>query len=167
MNIVSQIFGIVGMAALFSIYQQKERKKLLLCKLTADIMWVIHYMLLGAVGGAIPNFVGIFRECVFINRDKKWANNIVFPVIFIAVNWLLALSTLKLPINFLPVCASTFVTVSLWVRNPTITKIIAVPVSVTFIIYDIFVGSWAGIVNESIALISILISFINGRKSGY
>lgn len=168
MKYIAQIFGVLGMAALFMSYQQTERKKLIGCKLVADVMWVAHYMLLGAVGGAIPNFVGIFREIVFMQRSdekKKWAKSPVIPAVFIIINWTLAIITWKTPLSLLPICASTFVTISLWVKNPKLTRAIGAPVSCAFIIYDIFVGSWIGIVNESVALVSIISSYIkNDRK---
>lgn len=167
MKIIAQLIGVLGMAALFMSYQQTERKKLIGCKLIADVMWVVHYLLLGAVGGAIPNFVGIFRELVFMRRSdgKKWANSPIVPAVFILINWTLAIITWKTSLSLLPICASTFVTISLWVKNPKLTRTIGAPVSVAFIIYDIFVGSWIGIINESVALISIASFYIkNGRK---
>ncbi len=169
MKIIAQLIGVLGMAALFMSYQQTERKKLIGCKLIADIIWVIHYLMLGAVGGAIPNFVGIFRELVFMQRsdeNKKWAKSPVIPIIFILINWTLAIITWKSALSLLPICASTFVTISLWVKNPKLTRTIGAPVSVAFIIYDIFVGSWIGIINESVALVSIITSYIkNDRKN--
>lgn len=165
MQWIAQIFGILAMVALFSVYQQEERKKLLRSKLMADVCWVIHYLCLGAVGGLIPNFVGIFRELVFINRDKKkWASANFWPVLFIAINWGLAFAGTKDLLDYMPVCASTFVTISLWLRKPKLTKIILAPVCMTFLIYDVFVGSWAGVLNESISLVSIAISFVKGMR---
>ncbi len=158
----AQIFGIGAMFALFLTYQQNDRKKLLICKLCADICWVAHYMCLGASGGAIPNFVGIFRELVFVNREsKRQANNFLWPVVFILANFILGIFILDSILGLLPICASALVTVSLWCKRPVMTKIISVPVSMSFLIYDIFVGSWIGVINESIALLSIFISFIN------
>lgn len=159
-QIIAQLFGALGMASLFCSYQQTEHKRLIICKLGADIMWVIHYLCLSAFGGAIPNFVGIFRELVFMQSDKKWARSPVFPALFILINWGLAIATWRSALTLLPICASTFVTISLWIKNPRVTRMICAPVSVCFLIYDIFVGSWIGIVNESVALISIVSSFI-------
>lgn len=68
MIIITQIFGIAAMIFLFMLYQQQNRKHLLVCKLCADFFWSVHYLFLGAYGGMIPNFVGIFRELVFVNR---------------------------------------------------------------------------------------------------
>lgn len=164
-TVISYIFGVCAMVALFSIYQQRSRKRMLASKLCADFCWVIHYLCIGAIGGAIPNFVGIFREMIFFNREtKKWASRPFWPIIFIAVNLMLGITTFKSPINILPIAASVFVTISLWLKKPEITKIISFPVSVVFLIYDIFVGSWVGVVNESASLISIIISFVEMGK---
>lgn len=161
-KITSWIFGIGAMIFLFSIYQQKKRKNLIICKLCADICWSVHYLFLGAMGGAIPNFVGIFRELVFVNRkDKNWADKFVWPVFFISVNLILGIITMKSYINLLPIIASAFVTVALWLKNPLLTKIISFPVSCSFLIYDIFVESWVGVVNESLSLVSIIIALLN------
>ncbi len=163
-NLIAQLFGVGAMIALFSIYQQSDRRRLLISKLCADALWVAHYFLLGAYGGMIPNLVGIFRECVFMQREKhKWANTPVIPVVFILINWGLGIRTFSSPINILPIAASTFVTISLWLKNVTLTKIICAPVSAAFLIYDIFVGSWIGVVNESIGLFSIALSAVRSR----
>lgn len=165
-KIFIQIFGFGAMIFLYLIYQQKSREKLIIYKLCADLCWVFHYFLLSAYGGMIPNLVGIFREIVFVNRDsKKWAGKVFWPVFFILINWTLGFFSFNSYINFLPISASTFVTVSLWCRNPKFTKIISIPVSITFLIYDIFVCSFMGVINESIGLLSIFIYFLNKEKN--
>lgn len=166
LKLAAQLFGIGAMIALFSVYQQKKRKKLIICKLTADLCWVAHYLMLGAYGGMVPNFVGIFRELVFMQREnKKWANQPWIPILFILINWGIGFSTFASPINILPIAASTFVTISLWLKNPRLTKLISIPVSLTFLIYDCFVGSYIGIVNESVAIASIIIDLIRKERS--
>lgn len=169
LNLIAQLFGILGMASLFWSYQQTEQKRLIAGKLGADVMWVVHYLCLGAFGGAIPNFVGIFRELVFMQSDKKWTRSPFVPAFFILVNWGLAISTWKSALTLLPICASTFVTIALFAKKPKITRMIGAPVSVCFLTYDIFVGSWVGIVNESAAIISIVTSFVrndlNNRRT--
>ena len=68
---IAQVFGIGAMISLFLIYQQKSRKGILICKLSADVFWIAHYFCLGSVAGMISNFVEIFRETVFLNRKQK------------------------------------------------------------------------------------------------
>ena len=164
-KIISQFFGLIAMICLYVGLSQTERKKLITGKLCADISWVVHYFMLGAYGGVIPNFVGIFRELVFMKREeKKWASNVWWPILFICINFSLGISTFKVPINILPIVTSMFVTISFWCKNPKYTKIISIPVSLSFLIYNCFVGSYIGILNESLALVSITRSMIKNKQ---
>ncbi|MBR3933852.1 MAG: YgjV family protein [Clostridia bacterium] len=165
MDIVIHILGICAMLFLFLIYQQKSRKNIILFKLLADVFWVAHYFLLGAVGGMIPNTVGIFREIVFYNRNtKKWARTPVWVAVFIIINFAWGLNTFSVWYNIIPIVASSFVTISLWINKPNLTKLITIPICISFLIYDIFVNSFMGMVNEIISLISIIIYFIRNKK---
>ena len=165
MELFAQIFGLGAMVSLFMIYQQKSRKRMLLAKLSADVCWVVHYLLLGGYAGMIPNLVGIFREMVFVNRkSQKWASWICWPMIFIGINWLLGFRTFSSWFNLLPITASTFVTISLWIDNPRLTKLISIPISAAFLIYDLFVGSYIGMINEAVSMISIAIYFLKRSK---
>lgn len=161
MNILAQILGIGAMVSLFMIYQQKTRKGILISKLSADAFWVAHYLCLGGYAGLIPNAVGIFRELIFMHRkNKKWAGLIIWPIIFVIINWVLGFRTFNSWFNILPIAGSTCVTIALWIDNPRLTKAICLPVSVCFMIYDFFIGSYIGIVNEAIGITSIIIFFV-------
>ncbi len=160
------ILGIGAMISLFVSHQQKTRKGILVGKLCADLFWSAHYVCLGAFAGMIPNFIGIFREVVFINRRQyKFAGKSIIPIAFILANITLGIISFEEWFDILPILASAFVTFSLWINNPRLTKSISIPVSSAFLIYDVFVHSYMGIINESVAIISIIIFFIkNGRK---
>ena len=162
------IFGIGAMISLFLSHQGKTRKGILAGKLSADLFWSAHYICLGAFAGVIPNFVGIFRELVFINRKRyKFASLAFWPVIFIITNLTLGVLSFDAWYDILPVTASAFVTVSLWIDNPKLTKCISIPVSSAFLLYDIFVGSYIGVVNESIAIFSIILFFIRNERNSH
>ncbi len=160
------ILGIGAMVSLFVSHQQKSRKGILMGKLCADLFWAAHYICLGAFAGMIPNAIGIFREVVFINRKQyRFKGKNLIPIAFILVNITLGTLSFEQWFDILPILASAFVTFSLWIDNPRLTKGISIPVSTAFLIYDVFVHSYMGVINESIAIVSILIFFIkNGRK---
>lgn len=165
MNILANILGLGAMISLFLIYQQKKRKNMLLCKLSADIFWSAHYLCLGAFSGIIPNFTGIFRELIFVNRkNKRWANSNLWVIFFILINFAFGIRSYEKWYDILPVAASSLVTLSLWIDNPSLTKLILIPVSIAFIVYDIFVSSYIGIINESISILSIIIYFLKKFK---
>ena len=165
MQIAAQLLGVGAMVSLFLIYQQKDRKRILAAKLSADLFWVAHYLCLGGTAGLIPNAVGIFRELIFMNRKShRWANSFLWPLLFILINWSLGIHTFRSLLNILPIAASTFVTVSLWIDNPRLTKIISLPVSLAFMVYDFSIGSYVGVLNETVSITSIIIYFI---RKGY
>ena len=158
---ITNLLGLGAMISLFLIYQQIERKNILLCKLSADIFWILHYFTLGATAGMIPNFVGIFRELIFVNRKiKKWANTPLWVILFIAINFTLGILSYDEWYDIVPIIASAFVRISLWMDNPRLMKLISIPVSIAFFVYDLFVLSYVGMINESIAIMSIILYFI-------
>ena len=63
--------GALGILANCIIYQQKSGKGLLLCKLISDVLWLLHYLLLGAYSAAAVALIGGFREFVFYKENKK------------------------------------------------------------------------------------------------
>ena len=159
------ILGIGAMLSLFISHQKKSRNGILAYKLCADVFWASHYICLEAMAGMIPNLVGIFREIIFINRGRhKFAGSVAWPCIFILTNLTLGIISFDAWYDVLPIIASMFVTVSLWINNPKLTKFISIPVSAAFLIYNIFVNSYVGVFNESLAILSILLFFIRRKR---
>lgn len=166
MEIMAWLCGFGAMAALFVTYQQKTRKGTILGKMAADIFWSGHYFFLGAYTGIIPNAMGILREIIFLNREKKkWANSPLWPVFFVAASWAIGARSFHAWYNVLPLVASLFATIGLWNKNPRVTKALCFPASSCFLLYDVFVHSYIGILNESVGLISIIIYFIKEWKN--
>ena len=156
LQLVAQVVGACGMLSLFIMYQQSNRMKYLCFKLLSDVIWTTHYLMLFAIGGAIPNMVGIVRELVFMKEFKNRYTKIIWAAIFITINAGLAILLANSWIQFVPICASALVTISLTFKNTTNIRLLSIPISITFLIYDVFVGSWVGVLNESISLVSMI-----------
>ena len=54
MNWLVDGLGILGILTNIIIYQQKTRKRLLIWKLISDMIWIMHYWLLGAYSVSRP-----------------------------------------------------------------------------------------------------------------
>ena len=166
--VIAYIFSIIAMISVFIMGQQKGKNKLLIFKLVSDACWAIHYFLLGAIGGVIPNFVGVFRDIAFSKREKnKFFSGVYMPVFFIAVNFIIGVFTFSQPINILPICASALATISLWISKPKFVKILLLPVFILFLVYDLLIRpiSYVGIINQTVGIISIIIFFIKKAKT--
>ena len=164
MNIPALAIGALAVAVNLTIYWQNERKRLLLTKLSADLLWTLHYCLLGAFSGAAIALIGVVRSCVFLNENKRWASGRKWLIVFLVLSILSAGFTYKNAASLLPMCASLLAVLSFWQRKPSLTRFLAFPISVSMLIYDIFAGSSVGIINEAVVLISSLAAVIRFRK---
>lgn len=155
MLIVSYVFSIAGVIANFLIYQQKDRKSLLGVKLFSDIVWCIHYVLISAGSGAVTCGISICREIVFLSNSPRWAKSKLWLIFFMVCNAILLFFTWKGIFSILPGCASMISFLVFWIGNPSLARHVQVPISASFLIYNTFAGSYMGIINELLSLVSI------------
>ena len=83
---VAQIVGFGGAALNGLSFQQKKRKGIIGVQIGAAVLFIIHYILLGAYTGAALNFIGLLRSIVFINNDKKWAKSPVWLGVSVVIS---------------------------------------------------------------------------------
>ena len=168
LEIVAAVFGILGITVSIIIYQQKNRKKLLLWKLCSDIVWMIQYLLLGKLTGAGVCVVGAVRESVFLNKHRRWAQSKLWLLFFLALSIVLSMLTWGSAYSVLPLTASVIAVFSFWRGNPTLTKILAYPICVCMLIYDIFgtgAVSYMGVVNEVLTIVSTTVGIVVSRRA--
>ena len=161
MNIPAQIVGVIGILSAALIFQQKTRKGLMITKLISDVIWTLHYLLLGAYSGMAICIVAVFRELIFMNRGKyKWASHVIWPIIFASAALGTAAFTWDGPICILPAAASAVSVIAFWIGKPRLSRILAFPIAAAMVIYDVSTGSYAGIINEAIGITSAAIGII-------
>ncbi|MBE5742380.1 MAG: YgjV family protein [Clostridiales bacterium] len=161
MKTIGEIIGILGILVNFLIYQQKDRKKVLKVKLASDLTWACHYGLLTAFSALAVTLVGACRETAFILTDGKNKNRKPLFVIFAIVAVITSALTMKDIFGLLPAFASLIAVFSYWQQNPTLTKILGIPISISMLVYDIMRFSIMGLVNEVLTLVSISVWFIS------
>lgn len=166
MNLLGQLIGVVAMVLCFMIYQQKERRQIIFVKMLADIAFMLHYLLLGAFSGAAICVTSITRAIVFLNPEKKWANKRVWVPIFFVMSLVMAGLVWKDGFSVFPLIASIVSIISFSQNKPKITRILAFPVAISLLIYDLHIVSLAGIINESASIVSTTIGILRfDRKS--
>lgn len=164
-NLLAFITGALGIAANVFIYQQKSGKKLVIFKLISDCLWAFHYLLISANAAAAIAIVGIFRELVFINQDKKWGRSNWWLVFFLMCSIASTVFTWKGIAGILPGIASVLSVISFWRNKPSLSRGLAFPISASMLTYDIACGSYTGIINEIFTLTSALIGVIRYSKN--
>ncbi len=161
----TQAAGYGGILLNCLIYLQKDRKKLVFTKLLSDVIWAVHYFMLAAYAGFSIAAIGIVREIIFYNKNRKWASSVAWPILFILIGAGGAILSERSWYSLLPAFASSLAVICFWQNKTSKSRALGILISACMTIYDVFKHSTAGIVNEALTVFSIFLGmFLHDRK---
>ena len=166
LNLIAQIIGFIPMILMYLVYYFDDRKKMIVTKIIADVLHVVHYVLLGSAGyaGAAANVINIVRGTVYLKKDKFTRWKVAIPTVFVAVAMISSYFTWKGPVSILPAISTCITAVSYWCAKPEqIRKMNFIPL-VMWLIYAISIFSVSGIISNALSIISIINTEIRCRK---
>lgn len=153
-----QGIGLLGTAAYLLSYQFKSNKYLFGCQIVSCSFYALHFFLLGAYTGFLSSFGSLLRAC-FLASSIKSLHTKKACIFVCLVQITIGIITFEGWYSILPVTANTLLTIAGFANSSRQIRIVGIFVnSPLWIIYDVIVGSWAGIIDEIITEISILIS---------
>ena len=157
-NFFIQAIGIFGTILFFLSYQCKKNKNLFRVQFASYLCYTTHLLLLGAVTGGISYVLNTVRSFCLGSKyaflKSKW-----MCVIICSLQVLALIFTWDGWWSLLPIVANIAATIGGYTYNGQ--KIRATGIFINsplWIIYDIIVGSWAGILDEVVTEASMLIS---------
>ena len=159
--LLSQIIVIVATIFIAFTYFIKNRKKILILFILYSIFYGIHFLLLNATTGFLMNLVSIIRNIIFYKQEiNNKQNSKIFLVVLFSIIILFTLCSYKDYYSLISMSASLISTYSIWQKNPIIYRILAVIVSICFIIYAIHINSVFAIITEVFLLTTEIIGLI-------
>lgn len=164
--LIVQFIGLLGTALYLLSYQKRENKKLFRMQMFSYVLYTVHMLLLGAYTGGASYMVNCLRSACLSSKRA-------FPKSRGMCALLCLLQLLILPltwggwISLLPVFANIASTLGGYTKNPRKIRLAGMLVnSPLYIVYDIIVGSWAGILDELLSEASMIVSVLRfGWKS--
>lgn len=161
---VAQVIGFIAMACGIISFQSKRRTNILLFQTTSNLLWVVHFLLLGAFSAVLANVIGILRNLVYMQRGKyKFADSKLIPIAFVAIFTVSGILTYEDPFSLLPMLAMAVATVAFFVRKENLIRWMSLGIAVPWLTYGIYAGSIASAISDGTNLISIIISLIRYR----
>lgn len=160
MMLVGKIVGYIAIVASVLIYQQKTRKNLLISKAVTDVLWIIHYFLMGGYTGAAVTCVALVREVVFFRSDWRNKNSKLILVVFLCISAVCTALTWDGVFSIFAMLCSMLSIVSFWIGEPKVSRIMAFPISGCMLIYGVANGSVAVLINEVLVMISSVIGIL-------
>ena len=157
---VIQGIGFIGVFFFIISYQFRSNKLLLMCQFAGSSMFCLQFLLLGAFGGAANLVIGLLRNVLILARKKHPA--LGSPVIcagLVGASLISMALTWSGPLSLLPCAAMVSSNVGYWNNNARTIRLVNLAVaSPCWLVYDLLVGSWGGVVNEVITTVSALVS---------
>ena len=121
--------------------------------------------MIGAYTPMLVTSVAVFRELIFINRDKyKILKKKIIPAIFSLIFVFMAVLSWNGIKSLLSATGSSLATFAFYESKVGRIRLISFFVSCLMLINGIAYGSFANIFNEIITMVSITIGFLKGRK---
>ena len=141
-------------------YQRSKKRKLLIIQTIATALSCIQYLLIGAYSGFALNIVCIIRNFVFYHRDinnrKDWLSPVILSVIM-GIASVLSWEGIHSLLITLGLVTNTMCMGMFGARNFRKTILAS---SSLILIYNIFAGSYSGILNEGLSIVSVIIGIV-------
>lgn len=168
--LISQIFVVINYSLLMVSYQLKNRTKILVINFIALLANALSFLFLGGFSGFGMSIVAIIRNGLFL-IDKNKNSNIItkMDIVKLLIVYLLSIICAILTYNgifsLMIVLAIMLYTYSIWQKNTKVFKLLGIPVSIFYIIYNIYVKSILGIVFEVLLMFSAILGLIREYKN--
>ena len=164
--ILAQILAVVAFGLDTLAMQCKKKSGILIMGIASNMTYALEYAFLGAWTGAISLAIGTVRNITYFIFDKKGLKpNIYVLVIFISLLIGAGVYTWENVSSLLPMVGLILWTVVSWQDNTKWMRVAEIMICIMWIVYDIFVGAYAGCLTEFIILSSATIGlFRHDRK---
>lgn len=157
-DIIIQAVGFLALASSLISFQFKKHGQIMLFRTASELIFALQYILLGAWSAAVMDGISVIRNTLYTQLVKK--NRSTTPVIigFCIFVVVVGVVTFEGIISLLPIISKLLTTISYGMKNERLLRLITLPSCIFWVIYNVFVGSVAGALADSMTLISLLIA---------
>ena len=157
-----QMIGFAGVLFFLVSYQVRSNRLLFALQTLGCLTFCLQFALRGAYSGCLSLLDNIVRNIMLTKYNDsplvRWKGWIaVFSGLCLAIAFL----TWSGPASLLPVAGTAAGTAAYWTNNARRIRVVNLGVACPcFLLYDGIVGSWGGVLNESITMAAIVVSII-------
>jgi len=158
-GIIIQAIGFTGVAFFIASYQMRSNRALFLSQLIGCLIFTAQFLILGAYTGALSLMINVFRNLLLLRiTDWKWVKSKVTLSMILLMLIAVTLYTWDGWLSLLPLMSVGITSVGYWTNNAQKIRLSQMFGSPCTLLYDALICSWGGVLNESIALVSIIVS---------
>lgn len=168
LEIFIQVIGYIGLTFSIIAFQCKVHKNVMIFKTSNEMVFALQYILLGAYTGAAMNLISSLRNLIFARLICKGKSTLPYQIIFSISFIFFGILTWQGPLSFMIIAAKVITTIAYGIRRTDILRLLTLPTSVCWLIYNASCMSTAGVICEAFTICSIITAIIRidilGRK---
>jgi hypothetical protein len=167
-NPIAQAIGCLSLLLSLTSFQMRKRRTVLFFQMLASISCAISLIMLGGIAGGILDLIAFSRTLVFSLSDRyKWAGSRVCLFTYFAVIIACGILTWEPGsiATLFAISGTLLSTLALYMKNEQRLRIISLFSGPCWIVYSLIYSSCFGILNEIIAMTSIIIALVRMRES--
>ncbi len=171
-EVIAQIIGILGMLAAMISYQCKTNRNYFIFQGLSGLFFSIQFIMIGAWAGLVFNGYNIVRALIYQTKKAK-----TLPVIIVLEALVLSATLVSIFVFkeawwlvLFTFIAQATGTLAMWTKNGKTIRISQLAVVSPFwLLYDALIPtpSIGGILCEVFNMVSVIISFIRFKKTGF
>lgn len=160
--ILIQSIGFVALLLFALSFQLKTKQKILGVQVFSFLFWSLHYALLGAWTGMALTLLNSLRVFTFYKYKgrPRW---LLYIFLFLAL--LFTVITWEGYISLFVLGGVFFATISTFQEDEQKLRHLFPPSNIMWIVYNLFVRSYSGILSEIIVLISIIVGIFRNKNT--
>ena len=166
-NPLAQAIGALALILSLISFQMKERRTILFFQMLASLSCAVSLIMLGGIAGGILDVIAFSRTLVFSLSDRyRWAGSKICLFSYFAIIILVGILTWESGsiATLFAIVGTLLSTLALFMRSERNIRLISLLVGPCWIAYNLIYSSCFGILNELIAMTSIIIALLRMRK---
>ena len=158
-EMIIQAIGFVGVAFFIASYQMRSNRALFLFQLIGCLVFTAQFLIIGAYTGALSLMINVLRNVLLLKiNDWKWVKSKITLSVILCLLVAVTAYTWAGWLSILPLLSVGVTSIGYWTNNARTIRVSQMFGSPCTLLYDALIHSWGGVLNESIALVSILVS---------
>lgn len=157
--IIANIIGFIAFIVSLIAYHRKTKKEIFENMVITNVLDIIHYLLLSAYSGCFTKIIALIRNIVIIKKERiQWLSSNYCLILFIIIYIISGIFTFTNIWSIFCIMAAIIYIILCWNGNELQVKKSAFFCYFLWLIYNISVQSYAGIVSNIISIISTFIA---------
>lgn len=168
--IVAQIVGLFAVCLFLLSYQMKTRRGIIFMNLSSRILYIVQYLLLGALSGAVLDILGSAASVVASKRDTPFMKKHL-KLVFILTNAAIVGVGIAIAIvnqsvlDLLPIFGVLLHTGAFWLTRERVIRIVSLIGSPFWLTYNLASRAYGSALGDLLTMGSIVLALIKyGKK---